>query len=256
MMKLAVLGSPISHSLSPKIHGAAYQALGLQAEYGSYEVSESIFLNFMETHSSSRWRGFSLTMPLKEIALSVCQEVEEVARSIGAINTLVSNEKGWIGYNTDVAGFSYLFAQMELNEIAILGAGGTAKAALSALASLGKSAKVFRRDSKRDESLKRISAGVEIMDWRDVSEAFEATLLVNTLPITAFEQPELRSNPRGEVIDSLYYPWPTPLMTTAEERVLFTGKDLLVAQALSQIELFSGRTIDKPRFFKELRALI
>lgn len=255
-MKLAVLGSPISHSLSPKIHGAAYQTLGLQAEYGSHEVSESIFLDFIETHSPSKWRGFSLTMPLKEIALSVCQEVEEVARSIGAINTLVSNEKGWIGYNTDVAGFSYLFAQMELNEIAILGAGGTAKAALSALASLGKSAKVFRRNSKRDESLKRISAGVEIMDWRDVSEAFESTLLVNTLPISAFEQPELRSNPRGEVIDSLYYPWPTPLMATAKERVLFTGKDLLVAQALFQIELFSGRTIDKPRYFKELRALI
>ncbi|MFM9098888.1 MAG: shikimate dehydrogenase family protein [Actinomycetota bacterium] len=255
-MKLAVLGSPISHSLSPKIHGAAYQALGLPAEYGSHEVSESIFLDFMETHPPSKWRGFSLTMPLKEIALSVCQEVEEVARSIGAINTLVSNEKGWIGYNTDVAGFSYLFAQMELNEIAILGAGGTAKAALSALASLGKSAKVFRRDSKRDESLKRISAEVEIMDWRDVSEAFEATLLVNTLPLTAFEQPELRNNPRGKVMDALYHPWPTPLMVTAEERVLFTGKDLLVAQALSQIEIFSGRTIDKPRYFKELRALI
>lgn len=255
-MKLAVLGSPISHSLSPKIHGAAYQALGLQAEYGSHEVAESSFLDFIESHSPSEWRGFSLTMPLKEIALSVCQEVEEVARGIGAINTLVSNKKGWMGYNTDVAGFSYLFAQMELNEIAILGAGGTAKAALSALASLGKSAKVFRRDSKRDKSLKQIDASVEIMDWQDVSKAFEASLLVNTLPITAFKHPELSSNPRGEVIDSLYHPWPTPLMASAKERVLFTGKDLLVAQALSQIELFSGRTIDKNHFFKELRALV
>ncbi|MFM8446039.1 MAG: shikimate dehydrogenase, partial [Actinomycetota bacterium] len=62
MMKLAVLGSPISHSLSPKIHGAAYQTLGLQAEYGSHEVPESIFLDFIETHSPSKWRGFSLTM--------------------------------------------------------------------------------------------------------------------------------------------------------------------------------------------------
>lgn len=255
-MKLAVLGSPISHSLSPKIHGAAYQALGLQAEYGSHEVSESSFPDFIEAHSPSEWRGFSLTMPLKEIALSVCQEVEEVARGIGAINTLVSNEEGWIGYNTDVAGFSYLFAQLELNEIAILGAGGTAKAALSALASLGKSAKVYRRDSKRDQSLRRINAGVEILDWQSVSKAFEASLLLNTLPVTAFELPELRSYPRGKIIDSLYHPWPTPLMVTAKERVLFTGKDLLVAQALSQIELFSGRTIDRPHFFKELRALI
>jgi shikimate dehydrogenase len=256
MMKLAVLGSPISHSLSPKIHGTAYQALGLQAEYGSHEVSESNFLDFIEAHSPEEWRGFSLTMPLKEIALSVCQEVEEFARGLGAINTLVSNEKGWIGYNTDVAGFSYLFSQMEINEVAILGAGGTAKAALSALATLGKSAKVYRRDSKRDDSLKQIDAGVEILDWTSVSKAFEASLLVNTLPVTAFEQPELRGNPRGNVIDSLYHPWPTPLMATAKERVLFTGKDLLVAQALSQIELFSGLTLDRSHFFRELRALI
>jgi shikimate dehydrogenase len=261
MMKLAVLGAPITHSLSPKIHSAAYRLLGVDAQYDRFEVSSSSFFDFMSDHLPDEWKGFSLTMPLKELSLNICTEVEESARKISAINTLVSSSNGWIGYNTDISGFIYLLKQYEsmqgeLENIAILGGGGTAKAALSALDSLGATAKIYRRDGKRDPALRASSAGVEIVDWQKMEEAFTSSLLINTLPSSAFDTSEILRIPKGKVIDSLYYPWPTPLMTLADDQVIYTGKDLLVSQALYQIELFTGLTFDKSDFFSKLRQLI
>lgn len=256
MMKLAVLGNPISHSLSPKIHEAAYQILGIPADYTRFEVSEESFSGFMKSHTSDDWRGFSLTMPLKEVSLEICGEIESSAQSIGAINTLVAKSKFWSGFNTDISGFEFLLATCELNDVAILGAGGTAKAALYALRDIDVPIKVYRRDARRDALLRQANELVEILPWSQVNSAFKASHLINTLPIQAFDHSFLLTEPVGQVIDALYYPWPTPLMKIAKEKVIFTGKDLLVAQALRQIELFSGYSLDKPGLFKELRKLI
>lgn len=93
-LKCAVLGSPISHSLSPVLHRAAYRELGLTSwTYEAHEVPESglgAFVAGLDEH----WRGLSLTMPLKAVALEVATEVDEVARRAGAANTLVHREDG------------------------------------------------------------------------------------------------------------------------------------------------------------------
>ena len=171
MLKLAVLGSPISHSLSPQIHTEAYRILGIEADYGRFEVDEASLGSFIKTHTD--WSGFSLTMPLKEKGLELCSEVSESVKVIGALNTIVANNGKWLGYNTDVMGFDFLSSNKDLSSVAILGAGGTAKAALYALSIKGIGAKVYRRNSNRDEALSRINSKVEILPFERAESAFE-----------------------------------------------------------------------------------
>lgn len=254
MLKLAVLGSPISHSLSPRIHQAAYEMMGVAASYERFEVAEDSFENFFHTHQD--WNGFSLTMPLKAIGIEVCGFVTDAVKEIAAVNTLVSRDGIWNGYNTDVLGFDYLLKERDLRDIAILGAGGTAKAALYALAGREIGARVYRRSASRDSQLVRANSRIEIFSWEEVGDAFSASLLINTLPIAAFDSALKALSPKGYVLDSLYHPWPTPLGQSTHPSRYCSGKDLLVAQALFQIELFTGSIIDKEEFFKHLRALI
>ncbi|TDC50157.1 shikimate dehydrogenase, partial [Jiangella ureilytica] len=102
--RCAVLGSPIAHSLSPVIHRAAYRRLGLDWEYTAHEVDESSLARFV-SGLGPEWRGLSLTMPLKRVALDVAATASDVARTVGAANTLVRRDDGgWDADNTDVPG--------------------------------------------------------------------------------------------------------------------------------------------------------
>lgn len=97
---LAVLGSPVSHSLSPLLHNTVYQQLGLNWEYAAIECVEEKFEQLLE--ECSHYRGFSVTMPLKTCARKISEQVDPYAELTGAVNTLVRTETGWQGYNTDV----------------------------------------------------------------------------------------------------------------------------------------------------------
>ncbi|MEY4743952.1 MAG: hypothetical protein RIR34_1291, partial [Actinomycetota bacterium] len=101
--KLSVLGSPIGHSKSPDIHSAAYRVLGLDWDYERNEVRKGGLVSFMEGLTPD-WLGLSITMPLKEEAFRFATSVDRAANATKAVNTLVRNETGWAGYNTDVFG--------------------------------------------------------------------------------------------------------------------------------------------------------
>lgn len=256
MKRLAVLGSPIEHSLSPLIHNVAYRELGIAAQYEKFEVSAANFRDFMESHQPVDWNGFSLTMPLKEIGLEVAGEVDECANLAGAINTLVSRDGIWQGRNTDISGFRELFSKFDFTNVSLLGAGGTARAALVALSGLAVDTRVFRRNVERDTALRKAHPKIEIVDWMDLNLAFDSELLINATPFGALEGLEGRLGSVEVVIDALYAPWPPPLFKLVEAKKVFSGKDLLVAQALDQIELFSETRIDRTAMFDKLRSLI
>src|ERR1035437_7401690 len=138
--RAAVLGSPITHSLSPVLHGAAYQALGLQGwHYDRIECDEAALPGLIEG-MGPEWGALSLTMPLKRVALTVAGEVSPLARAVGAANTMVYPSAGPAGgsraENTDVAGLVSALREAGLTRVeqpVILGAGGTAQAALREL---------------------------------------------------------------------------------------------------------------------------
>ena len=112
MIRAAVLGSPISHSLSPKIHRHAYELLGLDSTYSAIEVDERSFPDFYREATSqsdaSEWSGFSLTMPLKEIVLQFCKSVDPVVEIINSGNTLYRVDNSWRVTSTDYLAFKKL----------------------------------------------------------------------------------------------------------------------------------------------------
>jgi shikimate dehydrogenase len=249
-MRAAVLGRPVSHSLSPLLHRAAYAALGLDDwTYDALDIGAEDLPDLL-AGLGEEWRGFSVTMPCKQAAVEVAQIVEPLPRLLGAANTLVRTEAGWRAENTDVTGVGMalqLAGVERVGHAAIIGAGGTAAAAAVALSSLGaQHVDVVVRNPDRAGDVLRVletlgvSAGVTEFDHADL----EAPLVVSTVPIDA--QPDVLGLDwrRGHtVLDVLYAPWPTPLAArvTGTGGTVVGGLEVLFWQATVQVELMTGR---------------
>jgi shikimate dehydrogenase len=246
--RCAVLGSPIAHSLSPVLHRAAYAELGLDWTYDAIEVDSAGLPTFLAGLDDT-WRGLSLTMPLKRAVLPLLDTVDGWVRVSGAANTVVLEDGRRHGMNTDVPGAVTAIRQRTERPFAsavVLGGGATATSVLLALAELGVStATVVVRDPSRagettdavarhlhPPSLSVITLGSAIPD---------ADIVVSTIPAAA-QSPDLVDQCREipVVFEVVYDPWPTPLARSATDRVLVSGLDLLVAQAVDQVSLMTG----------------
>ena len=260
----AVLGSPISHSLSPALHQAAYRALGLsQWSYQTHEVQAAALRRFVGG-LGPQWAGLSLTMPLKEAAFEVTDTVSDLAREVGAINTLVRRaDGGWDGDNTDVYGVCQALREAgcgQVDSAVVLGSGATARSVLAALTTLGCARVTLGvRSVARPETLEQARrAGLEVAVVRlgQVSEALgDARLVISTLPANAMAGDALPGNglggwvlkagagPRDHVLlDVVYAGWPTPLARTFQEAgaTVVSGLEMLVHQAAEQVRLMTG----------------
>ena len=105
---MAVLGKPISHSLSPTLHRKAYETLKIDAEFDAHEVDENNYFEFYKKARDSGWRGLALTMPLKEIALGFADRIDPIAKQIRSINTIIFESTGSIGLSTDKIGRAHV----------------------------------------------------------------------------------------------------------------------------------------------------
>lgn len=256
MIKAAVLGSPISHSLSPTLHNAAYKWLGIDGEYGAFEVREDELVDFIARCDSS-YVGFSLTMPLKEVIFDVATKVDAHAGKIHSGNTLIRQGREWFATSTDRTGFLSLLNSHKLasvSSVAVFGAGGTARAALGALDRDGIAISVFRRNPERDYHLKRCidRAALTIHDWRS-ADISTFDLVINTVPGSATS--ELLSDgviSAPPLIDVIYNPWPTALAARWRSAVVISGVELLIWQGIDQIELMTGATFDREELFSHL----
>ncbi|MGH3881998.1 MAG: shikimate dehydrogenase [Pseudonocardiaceae bacterium] len=252
--RAAVLGCPIRHSLSPAVHRAAYAALGLTDwRYEAFECDEAALPTFVE-RLGPQWAGLSLTMPLKRAALTVADEVSPLARAVGAVNTLVLGQPGGRSRaeNTDVAGILTALREAGLDRVGaavILGAGGTAQAALAALRELGEAAPtVLVRDPARTADLRaaadRLGVRPTISGGLPDRAVPEADVVISTLPPGAADaiSPQ-RWSARPVVLDVVYTPWPTPLAAAALGAGcrIVSGLAVLLHQAVAQVELMTGR---------------
>jgi shikimate dehydrogenase len=190
----AVLGSPISHSLSPALHLAAYRALGLDHwSYRAQEMNEAGLPRFV-AGLGPEWAGLSLTMPLKEVAFDLADEVSDLAREVGAINTLVRLPGGgWRGENTDVYGAAQALREAGCSQVdnaLVLGSGATARSVVAALVTLGCSRVTFAvRSAARQQTLDqaaRSGLDVEVIKLDQLADFLgEAQVVVSTLPADA-----------------------------------------------------------------------
>lgn len=252
--RAAVLGSPIDHSLSPVLHRAAYTALGLDDwSYDRFEIDEAALPGFVEGLDPS-WAGLSLTMPLKRAVIPLLDEVSATAASVEAVNTVVFTDDGRrVGDNTDIPGMVAALRERGVDKVesaAVLGAGATASSALAALAVVcAGPVTAYVRSPERAAEMRgwgeRLGVEVGTADWRDAADALGAPLVIATTPVGATDV-LARAVPGapGILFDVLYEPWPTPLAAAWSARggAVVGGLDLLVHQALLQVEQMTGRT--------------
>lgn len=252
--RAAVLGSPIAHSLSPALHRAAYAAMGLDGwTYDRFEVGEDALPGFLAGLDPARWAGLSLTMPLKRAVIPLLDGITPTAASVEAVNTVVFGPDGRRGDNTDIPGLLAALHERGITRVpsaAVLGAGATATSALAALARIcaGEVTAYVRGPARAAEMRQwgeRLGVAVHAADWADAEKALGAPLVVNTTPAGAADHLAAAVPDRpGALFDVLYHPWPTPLAAawTARGGTVLGGLDLLVHQAVLQVERYTGRT--------------
>nr|WP_308301759.1 shikimate dehydrogenase [Frankia umida] len=256
--RAAVLGAPVDHSLSPVLHGAAYARLGLAVRYTAIHC-EPVGLPAMlaRLRTEPGWLGVSLTMPLKTVVLDLLDEVDPTAAAIGAVNTVVVGADGHLrGDNTDVAGITFALRRVTdrtPRQPMIIGAGGTARAAVAALAVAGcpQTAVVARRPEAAAELAEvgeRLGIAVTGLPWELLATGLPAgpDLVVATTPAGATDPLARRRWPAtSPLIELLYHPWPTALAATAYRagaRVA-GGLEILAGQAVGQVAHFTGHDV-------------
>lgn len=253
--RAAVFGKPVAHSLSPVIHNAGYAAAGLTGwSYTAVECAESELPDRVAA-LGPEWAGLSLTMPLKEVGLALAATASPVATAIGAANTLLRRPDGsWYAENTDVPGMVDVLRTAGVAagaRFAVLGAGGTARAALAAAAALhASSVTVLARRPEAVAELGPVADAVGVpltgAPWSQAQQRLCADVVVSTVPKGAADglAGQVRWQPDTVLFDAIYDPWPTPLATSAAAAGcrIVSGLDLLLAQAVGQFELFTGVT--------------
>lgn len=255
--RLAVLGSPITHSLSPAIHRAAYATLGLDWEYDAVELSGESLPAFMAA-LDGRWRGLSLTMPLKRDVVHLLDWVDPLVELVGGANTVLVTDEGLRGYNTDVEGAmrSFLDAGLSrLDSVWILGAGATAASLLVASIHMGATTvTIFARTTQKAVPLQQLGeslgATVLLRQWAEAAEESEApTIIITTVPGGAMNLSFSESVRRNAALfDVAYAPWPSVVAQSwfDVDGTVISGHDLLINQAIAQVRIFAAGTADVP----------
>jgi shikimate dehydrogenase len=260
--RAGVLGHPISHSLSPVLHRAAYQALELDWEYNAYDVDSGGLAAFL-TGVDRDWAGLSLTMPLKVEALASMDFIEPLAKTLGVINTVLVGGRDstlqLVGANTDVYGVVTALAEAGVTRVGaglVLGGGATAISTVAALGQLGCTRPtVAVRSRARAGSLLRACTAmgiaptfIDLSKPEHVSAAFESCdVVVSTIPADAGEAlahsvGEATIASQVTLLDVVYSPLVTPLAlawrTWGGSHV--GGERMLLHQASEQVRLMTG----------------
>lgn len=260
----AVIGSPIAHSLSPVIHRAAWERLGLAGdwEYRSAEVDRGGLGAFI-AGLDPQCRGLSVTMPCKQAVMQLMDVVDPLAAAVGAVNTVVPGAGVLTGFNTDVHGITTAIAEARAargmgpaRSACVLGARATASSALAALGALGvtRTTVVARRFSGPGSvvaAAARMGVGIDqvlIGDTARAGAALAADIVVSTLPAGAADPLAALVRPGGHqcLLDVVYAPRDTALRRAFEAggAVIAEGTEMLIHQGAQQVRLMTGRDPD------------
>ncbi|MDT4916588.1 MAG: shikimate dehydrogenase [Pseudonocardiales bacterium] len=257
-----MLGRPVAHSLSPVLHRAAYAALGLDWTYEAIDCGTDELPDILAARRD--WAGFSCTMPLKHAVLDHSAQVRPLAAAVGSANTLVPGPDGWVADNTDAAGIAAALTECGVRPrtVTLFGAGGTAQAALAALAGLGiEECTALVRDPSRAGGLtatgERLGVRVAVADLAGGGAALGADLVMSTLPPGAADAYAAREWAGSQaVLDVVYRPWPTVLAgaAAAAGATVVSGALMLLHQAAEQVRLMTGRDAPVEAMRAALRA--
>lgn len=265
-----VIGSPVSHSKSPRLHGHWLSRMGIAGHYIPMDVVQDDLKDVLQMLPKMGFVGVNVTVPHKETVLGLADHVTDRAALIGAANTLIFREDGTIhADNTDGYGFIENLRQgapdwdPAAGPAAVIGAGGAARAVVASLAEVGVTEiRLSNRTRARAEALRsEFGPKVEVYDWVQAGNMIEgASLVVNTSTLGMVGKPEFRVpldglSPDALVTDIVYTPLRTKLLTTAEELGCTTvdGLGMLLHQAVPGFERWFGA---RPEVDEKTRAVL
>jgi shikimate dehydrogenase len=264
--KLAgIIGWPVEHSRSPRLHGFWLQRHGIDGAYVPLPIRPDAFGLAVRGLAAAGFAGANVTAPHKLAAFEICDTVEASARRAGAVNTLVFQDGRIIGRNTDGMGFIANLRAHGVDPAAgpalVLGAGGAARAVVAALQDAGVTVTIANRTRERADALARDLPGLVVIDWPAPSAALaDHALLVNTTSLGMAGHAALvldldRANPGLAVADIVYVPLETPLLAAARARGLrpVEGLGMLLHQAVAGFAAWFGVT---PVVDDELRQFV
>jgi len=261
MIQGAVLGSPINHSLSPILHSAAFEFLGISGHYQAIEVKSGELKNFLHQNGES-FDYFSLTMPLKEEVFSLDYTIDESAKGALSGNTIFKRDGSFVVANTDSSGFLNALRNAGLGSISkvlVLGAGGTSRAVCAALNEVGVAIDVMGRTQSRSASLQAIvtRSDFRYLTWNDRISVEGYDLVVNTTPAGAADllSENIERVTSCALFDVIYRPWPTRLGRKWIDLngVVISGLELLLYQGLDQLSLVLNQSCQMPELISFCR---
>lgn len=258
-----IIGKPVGHSKSPNLHNEAFRSVGFNAVYVPYLVDD--LPSFLSTYSSPDFAGYSCTIPHKEVAVTCCDEVDPIAKAIGAVNTIIRrpSDGKLIGYNTDYVGAisaiedgiaGYRVKDAAVSPLAgrlfvVIGAGGAGKALAYGAKEKGAKVIIANRTYERAKELANLIGGhaltlAELENYHPE----DGMILANTTSIGM--HPNVNDTPLSKqalkhyavVFDAVYTPKVTRLLREAEESGanVVSGLEMFIRQAMGQFELFTG----------------
>lgn len=264
-----VLGWPVAHSRSPRLHGFWLERHGIDGVYVPLPVKPEDFAGAVRALPRLGLMGANVTVPHKETAVPICDEIEPHARKLGAVNTLLFRDGAIVGSNTDGIGFLNNLRQGAPDwapaaaPAVVLGAGGAARAVVLALLDAGVPAVrlVNRTVAKADAIAAQLGGPITAHPWGTWDAVLpEAGLLVNTTSLGMEGQPPLQIDldplPVPALVnDIVYQPLQTPLLAAAQARGNPTvdGIGMLLHQAVPGFEAWFGV---RPEVSDELRAFV
>jgi shikimate dehydrogenase len=245
--RFAIFGNPLGQSLSPLMHDAAFAEIGIDARYGVCRTDDAA--EAIRRFRKKGLSGASVTIPFKETIIPCLDEVDENARAIGAVNTIVNRNGRLVGYNTDGAGLVRdleEWFEIRGKTFVVLGAGGAARAAIYSLLQAGGTPVVANRTPERAEAL----AGRFDCRWFPIEKIgrLRADCLINTTPVGMFPETDRTPLPKQEaarfpyVMDMIYNPVKTRLLREAEASgcAVRSGVGMFIHQGAEQFRLWTG----------------
>jgi shikimate dehydrogenase len=263
--KFTIFGNPVEHSISPRIHNNALKCLGIDGEYSKTLIEDGttikdIFLNNFD--------GANVTVPHKEIAFELCDEVRGIANEIKAVNTLVNENGKMIGYNTDAPGFYKFIQNLPLTTYhlppttLLLGAGGSAKAIAIYLKQQGLNVSILNRSEKKLEFFKQ--KGFTTYTW-DTFKPFKTDIVINTtsagLKDQTYPAPIELLNPTLEqtlfAVDIIYgKQTPFLQLATSLNKPTKDGKEMLLYQGVLAFNLFFNNVLNEDKITTYMKVVL
>lgn len=265
MKRFAVIGNPVVHSLSPRLHKYVFKRLGIDADYSAIQCTEKQFPEIIERLQSGQLNGINVTLPLKQSVIPYLDELEKQAQAIGAVNCISVKNGKLFGYNTDWIGFQKALENAKIQvdgaTCIIMGAGGVARSVAYALGmSNAKNFIIINRTSKRAEDLKQLilsifpNVKIDIAKWSELDpNVLHQAFIVNctsvgmTPHVNDSPVPEKYLSPSQTIIDIIYSPFLTKLNQVGQSigAKTISGLPMLIHQALASLDIWFQEPISE-----------